>query len=226
MTGYAQPEGGPRFLSDVIVERGLADEDHVRAAVDEARSSHATVGQILVEHGRLTEDDLAHALAARYGLWHVELDEFEPDPEAANLIPPPVAQRYRAVPLAFEPDGALLVAMADPSDSVALTDIGFMTHRELRAAVAPAGAIAELAARLPLPTTESADPEVGGAMVAPAPAVPPVAPSPVAPSPAVPAPAAPPPFEDRAELAAARVERDAARDELAAARVERDAAQD
>src|SRR5437764_8931528 len=122
MTGYAQPEGGPRFLSDVIVELGLAEEGHVRAAVEEARSSHTTVGQILVRHGRLSEDDLAHALAARYGLWHVELSEFEPDPEAANSIPPAVAQRYRAVPLAFEPDGALLVAMADPSDSVALTD--------------------------------------------------------------------------------------------------------
>ncbi len=138
MTSYGTNEGGPRFLSDVIIELGLAQEEHVNRAVQDARLSRANVGQILVQEGRLTEDDLARALAARYGLSHIDMTEFEVDPDAANLLPPNVAQRYRAVPLAFEPDGSLLVAMADPSDSLALSDITFMTHLDVQASVAAA----------------------------------------------------------------------------------------
>ena len=153
LTPYQPPEGGPRFLSDIIIELGLADEQRVNHAVEEARSSGATVGQILVQDSVLTEDDLAHALAARYGLSHIDLNEFEVDPEAANLLPAPAAERYRAVPLAFEPDGTLLVAMADPSDSLALNDIAFMTHLEVQASVAAANLIAGLAAGSQEPPT-------------------------------------------------------------------------
>ena len=109
VTPYSPPERGPRFLSDVIIELGLADADHVAKAVEDARASHATVGEILVQHGRLSDDDLARAFAARYGLGHIDLDEFEVDPEAANLLPPEAARRYNAVPLAFEPDGTVVV---------------------------------------------------------------------------------------------------------------------
>src|SRR5437588_7725405 len=155
VTAYKAPEGGPRFLSDVIIDLGLAGEEHVNRAVEEARQSGATVGQILVQEGRLSEDDLARALAARYGLNHIDLNQFEVNPDAANLLPGPAAQRYKAIPLAFETDGSLLVAMADPSDSLALNDISFMTHLEVQAAVAAADLIADLADRLPLPPNES-----------------------------------------------------------------------
>ena len=178
--------------------------------------SHATVGQILVQHGRLSDDDLARAFAARYGLGHIDLDEFEVDPEAANLLPPEAARRYNAVPLAFEPDGSLVVAMADPSDSLALSDIAFMTHLEVRAAVAAAGRLAELAARLPLPPTRD-----GGSRF-------PVAATPEEPAPppdvvefAPPAPP-PPPTVDSGELDRARAELDGTRSELDATRSELD----
>src|SRR5579884_3670585 len=156
ITVYEPPEGGPRFLSDMIIELGLADEEHVNRAVEEARLSGVTVGQILVQEGRLTEDDLARALAARYGLNHIDLNIFTVNPDAANLLPQAAAQRYKAVPLEFEPDGSLLVAMADPSDSLALNDISFMTHLEVQAAVAATDLIGDLAGRLPLPPSDTA----------------------------------------------------------------------
>lgn len=154
VTAYQPREGAPVFLSDMIIELGLADAAHVDAAVETARSSGETVGHILVREGRLTEDQLARALAARYGLNHIDLNEFEVDPAAANLLPPASARRYHAVPVAFEPDGGLLVAMADPSDSLALNDIAFMTRLEVRAAVAAENLIAQLVSQLPLAPSE------------------------------------------------------------------------
>src|SRR3954468_19894153 len=127
VTQFEPRSGAPVFLSDTIMELGLAEKQHVEAAVDTARSSGETVGRILIREGWLSEDQLARALAARYGLNHIDLTEFDVDAAAANLLPPTAAHRYHAVPLGFEPDGGLVVAMADPSDSLALTDIAFMT---------------------------------------------------------------------------------------------------
>jgi hypothetical protein len=185
MTPYQAREGGPCFLSDMIIELRLAAEEHVEAAVETARSSGETVGRILVREGRLSEDQLAHALAARYGLNHIDLNEFEVNPDAANLLPPQAAERYKAVPVGFEPGGELLVAMADPSDSLALSDIAFMTRLEVQAAVAAADRIAELMGRLPLPPNESRGstfPEPSAFTPTPSPTVS-FAPEPVAPAP-------------------------------------------
>jgi hypothetical protein len=183
-----EPRGGaPVFLSDMIMELGLAEKEHVEAAVETARSSGETVGRILIREGRLSEDQLARALAARYGLNHIDLAEFEVDAAAANLLPPAAAQRYRAVPVAFEGHNGLLVAMADPSDSLALNDIAFMTKLEVHAAVAAENLIGDLVGRLPLPATERRE----------APSYPPPAPAPrvEAPIPSVfePPPPTPPP---------------------------------
>ncbi|MBV8431090.1 MAG: hypothetical protein JO244_08010, partial [Solirubrobacterales bacterium] len=227
VTAYQPPEGGPRFLSDVIIELGLAGEAHVNRAVEEARQSGTTVGQILVQDGQLSEDDLARALAARYGLNHIDLNVFEVNPDAANLLPAPAAERYKAVPLAFEPDGSLLVAMADPSDSLALNDISFMTHLEVQAAVAASDLITGLAERLPLPPNES-----GGSSFPVAasgtPIEPPAQTNGAAPAPTVPAPA---PVEAvgtgeldelRAQLEQANSEAEKLRAEVAQARTDLD----
>jgi len=238
LTPYQAREGGPCFLSDMIIELGFAETQHVEAAVEAARSSGETVGRILVREGRLSEDQLARALAARYGLNHIDLDEFVIDPEAANLLPATSAQRYKAVPVGFEPDGSLLVAMADPSDSLALSDIAFMTHLEVRAVVAAADRMAELAASLPLPPNESGgsrfpvmasaiEPEPL-ALDPPVPApefAPPAHESGAAPPGTAPEPApAPAPVADSAELDLARAELEAVRSDLEAAHSELDGA--
>jgi type II secretion system (T2SS) protein E len=154
LTSFQSAEGAPRFLSDVIIELGLADAAAVDQALQTARGSGEMVGTVLVRTGTLTEDQLATALAARHGLDHVDLGEFDVDPSAANLLPRAAAERYRAVPVAFQPDGSLLVALADPSDSLAVSDIAFMTKLDVRPAAGAAHLISELVEKLPLPIPE------------------------------------------------------------------------
>src|SRR3954468_10338583 len=154
VTQFEPRSGAPVFLSDTIMELGLAEKQHVEAAVETARSSGETVGRILIREGWLSEDQLARALAARYGLNHIDLTEFDVDAAAANLLPPAAAQRYRAVAVDFEPDGSLLVAMADPAAALAPNDIAFMTKLEVHAAVAAENLISDLVKRLPLPASE------------------------------------------------------------------------
>jgi hypothetical protein len=127
---------GRRFLSDILVELGFVDEDQAERAVEAARHPGQTPEKVLLESGTITEDQLARALAERYGLDHIDLSEFPVDKSAAALLRQTAAKRYIAAPVGFADDGALVLAVADPADSLGLSDIAVMTKLPVRPAVA------------------------------------------------------------------------------------------
>ena len=137
-----------RFLTDVIVEMELVSRKQVEEALESSRTSGTTPERVLLESGALTQDGLARALAERYGLDHLDLGVFHVDMTAANLVNTTVAKRYQAVPVAFADKRTLLIAMADPSNVLAVDDIAIMTGYEVRLAVAPPDDIAALISRL------------------------------------------------------------------------------
>ena len=139
---------GARFISDVIAELGFLPRERVDAAVDEGRASGRTPEQVLLESGSLTGDELARAIAERFGLFHADLQVYRPDLSAVNLISAQAARRFNAAPIGFGDDGALLVAMVDPSNVLALDDMKLMTGHEVRPVVASPDDIAGLIGRM------------------------------------------------------------------------------
>src|SRR5918997_4583078 len=150
-TGITEPTrrgGGSRFISDVIVQLGFLDEERVQTAVDEAKSSGRTPEQVLMEASAISSEQLARAVAERFSLRHVDLQVYKADLGATNLISPQIARRFNAVPIGFEDDGGLMVAMADPSNVLALDDLKLMTGHELRPVVASPEDITGLIGRM------------------------------------------------------------------------------
>jgi type IV pilus assembly protein PilB len=150
-TGITKPSrrgSSQRFLTDVIVDMGLASRRQVDDSLESSRVSGTTPERVLLENGSITPDALARALAERYGLDHLDLGVFAVDMAAANLVSTTVAKRYQTVPVAFADKRTLLVAMADPSNVLAVDDIAIMTGYEIRVAVAPPDDIANLISRL------------------------------------------------------------------------------
>jgi type IV pilus assembly protein PilB len=143
-----QKRKGSRFISDVIVELEYASRERVDAAVEEAKGSGKTPEQVLVESGAITTDQLARATAQRFGLPHADLTAYKADVGALNLINPQAAKRFNAVPIGFEESGALLVAMADPSNVIALDDLKLMTGHEVQPVVSSPDDIAGLISRM------------------------------------------------------------------------------
>ena len=135
---------GRRFLSDILVELGSVSEKQADEAVQAARNPGQTPEKVLVESGAITEDQLARALAERYGLDHIDLTEFAVDTSAAGLLRQTAAKRYLAAPVGFADDGALVLAVADPADSLGLSDIAVMTKLPVRPAVAARSQIVKL----------------------------------------------------------------------------------
>src|SRR3954463_15770536 len=143
-----QRHGAPRFLPDVIVELGFTERDRADAAVHAARDGASTAEEVLLGWGAITDDQLARAIAERNGLDHLDLSVFHVDMAAANLLSSAAAKRYEAVPVSFSGERSLVVAMADPTNVLAIDDIGLMTGYEVRPAVASREDIAGLVGRL------------------------------------------------------------------------------
>jgi type IV pilus assembly protein PilB len=148
-----------RFLTDVIVEMGFVSETQAKEAVEASRSTGTTPEQVLIGNGSLNHDQLARALAERYGLDHLDLSVFSVDMTAANLVTSAVAKRYQAVPVAYADKRTLMVAMADPSNVLAVDDIAIMTGFEVRVAVAAPEDITALISRLTHLDDAVGDPE-------------------------------------------------------------------
>jgi type IV pilus assembly protein PilB len=150
-TGITRPSrrgSSSRFLTDVIVDMGLVSRGQVEEAIESSRGLGTTPERVLLDARALTHDGLSRALAERYGLDHLDLGAFSVDMSAANLVTTTAAKRYQAVPVAFADKRTLLVAMADPSNVLAVDDIAIMTGYEVRVAVAPPDDIASLILRL------------------------------------------------------------------------------
>jgi type IV pilus assembly protein PilB len=125
-----------RMIGEVIVDLGYADRDTVEQAVAAARAQGRPTGQVLVERGVLRHDQLARAVAERFGLDYVDLSVYDLDMGAVNLIRAETAKRYQAVPVGYTDDGTLLLAMADPTNVLTIDDVAMMTGRRVRVAAA------------------------------------------------------------------------------------------
>src|SRR3954452_23549467 len=148
LTPPHRKKAGSRFISDVIVEMEFLARERVEGAVEEGKASGRSPEQVLLESNAITGDQLARAVAQRFGLDHVDLTIYKTDVSALNSITPQAARRLAAVPIGRDDAGILMVAMSDPSNVLALDDLKLMTGSEVRPVVASPDDIAGLVGRM------------------------------------------------------------------------------
>jgi type IV pilus assembly protein PilB len=136
------------FVTDFLVELGYVDDQRARLAIEEARTAGKPPERLMLEQGAINGDQLSRAIAERYGLDHVDLSAFQVDMAAANLISVNTARRYTALPISFVDKKSILVAMADPTNVLAIDDIQIATGLDCRVAIASEDDIEALIGRL------------------------------------------------------------------------------
>ena len=137
LSASAMPAGMKKSkkLGEILVEQGLITRDQLEQALVEQSKTDHLLGRVLIDLGFVKESDLMAALAGQVGYRFVDLANSTIDGSAAMLNPEAVARRYRAIPIAF--DGRkLVVAMADPANLFALDDIRTLTGLEVVPVVA------------------------------------------------------------------------------------------
>ncbi len=134
------PESGTKpllRLGELLVSKGLIDNDQLALGLVESRKTGETLGRVLVRHGSVFESELARVLAEQWSIPYVNLALVGVDRSALVLLPRDVGVRYAAVPVRWVND-ELRVAFADPSDTEAVAAV------QARLSVPIQSAIAEL----------------------------------------------------------------------------------
>lgn len=129
-----RPELATTHLGRFLVETGEITMEQLEIALrkqEEWKDRKMFLGQVLVELGFATESAVARAVAAQAGVPFISLEEYPIDASACKLLEPDVIRRYQALPIGFE-DNALLVAMAQPRNIIAIEDLRLLTGMEIR----------------------------------------------------------------------------------------------
>ncbi len=126
---------GQKQLSDVLLEQGLVTSDQLTFASQEEANTGKSAWKVLLEGGVLTERDLVRARALQIGLRFFDTRSEPPTAEAMALVPEELARRQLVLPMRVE-NGVLVVAMAEPTNHLAVDELKAVVGRD----VAPAAA--------------------------------------------------------------------------------------
>ena len=121
-------------LGQILVQQGRITEEQLNAALEEQKQLGRRLGRVLIDKGIITEEHLAEALARQLNLPYVELKSVSIKREAVLKLPESAARRFRA--LVLEDSGATCkVGMADPTDLTAYDEIVRIVKRNIEVVV-------------------------------------------------------------------------------------------
>ncbi len=129
-------------LANALIAAGRVTPDQMQAALESHRNSGKPLSQVLTEMGVVTEADLVRAMASEIGLEFVDLADYPIDEVTAQRIPVAISRRHRVLAIGWEGDVAL-VAVANPSDMVAMDDLRSILGKEFRPLVATPSQLGE-----------------------------------------------------------------------------------
>ena len=106
-------------LGEILVKQGIINETTLNMALLEQESRSEPLGNILLEKGLLTQDQLFKAFSAQYNIPYNRLDGFEYDEREKQaliqIIGKTFSRQFRIVPLQLSGQN-LTVAIADPEN--------------------------------------------------------------------------------------------------------------
>ena len=132
-------------LGEALIRLGFVKPEDVEAALAKQVTDRRKLGEILMASGKVTRDQIDRAMALQMGMGVFNAQDGV-DASVATLIDEKVARRYQAVPVRFDADGMLVVAMVDPTNLHAVDDLQIVTGHTIRPARATTEEVQQLLA--------------------------------------------------------------------------------
>lgn len=131
-----------RGLAQTLVLTGVIPPAVASDAVARFGESRA-FEDYLVRRKFASRAQIAEAIALQTQLQYVELSTLQLDPKVVASVPPALCRKYRVIPVSRSGDH-LTLAMADPTDIIALDDIGSATGLLITPVVADSDVLAQM----------------------------------------------------------------------------------
>ncbi|MCE5202697.1 MAG: Flp pilus assembly complex ATPase component TadA [Actinomycetia bacterium] len=114
---------------------GVISERQLNDALEVHKATGSPLGRVLVDLGYASQGAILAVMARQIGIPYIDFNEKKPDPNAIANVPKDLATRYTLMPVEFDDEGRLVVAMADPQNVLALDDLRIMTGYDIRPAI-------------------------------------------------------------------------------------------
>tara|TARA_R110002049_G_scaffold27321_2_gene94122 strand:- start:236700 stop:238394 length:1695 start_codon:yes stop_codon:yes gene_type:complete len=130
-------------LGDILIERGWLTEEQVGKAIAEHRHVGMQLGSYLLHSGMITRDQLGEAFSEQFEVPFHAISSDQIHSQIVRLLPERFARRRSIVPVKVG-DGNLRLAMVWPGDMEAISEVELMTGYRVESAICLADELEDL----------------------------------------------------------------------------------
>jgi type IV pilus assembly protein PilB len=134
-------------LGSLLLRRGLLTPEQLEEALEDGHQHGMRLGDVVVERGWASDLEIAELMAEQAGLGVIRLVESEFDPAALHLLPRSTVRGLHAIPVHFDDDRTIVVAVSDPTNVNTIDALRMAIGLHVRLVVAPASEIDAAIAR-------------------------------------------------------------------------------
>ena len=144
-------------MAQYLLEKAYVTQEQIDEAQKIVQQSKTgDLGRALVELGYLGEREMIEGKAQEEGLNFVDLDRYQIDSNAINMVPERIVKNHTVIPVRKE-GNVLYVAMPNPNNIQAIDDVRMVSRLDVKPVRAVPEAIEE-AGRLLLSVSNAAGP--------------------------------------------------------------------
>ena len=118
-------------LGEILVHYKIITPEQLEEGLKIQKNSEKRIGKILIDLGRVTQDEINWVLGKQLSLPYVQVNIGNIDIQLSKNIPEDTLRKFKAIPI-MELNNELVVAMADPTDEEAIKMIKEVTKRKLK----------------------------------------------------------------------------------------------
>ena len=122
-------------VGEILLEQGKITPEHLQAALAARKSPYDRIDRILVKMGFVDEREVLRVLGQQMSIDVVDLSSIQIDPELLKQMPAKLIHKRGLIPIERN-NGTLRVAMADPYDIGAIDDLRMQTGLKIEPVLA------------------------------------------------------------------------------------------
>ena len=122
-------------LGDILVESGHLTNEDIEKALEMQKGTNRRLGEVLIDENFISEKELIDSLQMQLGIDFIDLTKAKIDPTLTTLVPKNIAKQYRLVPVKLVQD-RLYIAMEDPLNFRAIEVVKDVSHKRVTPMIA------------------------------------------------------------------------------------------
>lgn len=122
-------------MGQILINMGAITPDQLDQALSMQKQNNMRLGEILIKEKMCEEEKVCFALSKQFQIPYVDLDEIEIKDELSNIMSAELSQQCMAVPLEVD-ERVLTIAVADPLNYKGLNRIQTTTKMQIQTVIA------------------------------------------------------------------------------------------